>query len=143
MAKITMTPERFAEKQARNLKAALEDMRAGVEAVTESPGKQAAAKSDKMRARLLAALDSGKWKNNVGAVTAEDWKKAMIEKGLSRVPGGIDGAAEKVQEFARQLLDYQKGLKEKVDKMPDLTLEDSIARMTNWTRGMSSFRFKK
>jgi len=143
MAKLRVTPGEFVEKHNRRTKAALEDLRRGVEAVTEAPGAKAAAKADKMRANLLEALDSGKWQRRVAAVGVDDWKRAMIEKGVNRVAGGLDGAREKVAQFAEQLLSHQASLKDKVDAMPDLTLEDSIARATEWIRGMSKFEFKR
>jgi len=140
---VRVSSDEFVEKHARRTKAALEDMRRGVAAVTEAPGKKAASKADKMRARLVEAIDSGKWARRVAAVTVEDWKGAMLTKGVARVPAGIDASAVKVKAFADQLLPFEAGLKDTVDKMPDLTLEDSIARATAWIRGMSKFEFKR
>jgi len=39
-------------------------------------------------------------------------------------------------------LDYESGLQKEVETMPDLTLEDSISRMTTWVRGMAKFTRK-
>ena len=142
MAGIKVSPDEFVEKHARRLKGALDDMRRGVERVTEAPGTKAAAKAEKMRAKLLEALDSGKWQRRVSSVPLEDWKKAMIEKGVARVSGGIDAAAPKVRKFAEQLLSYESSVKGEIERMPDLTLEDSIARATKWIRAMSKFEFK-
>jgi hypothetical protein len=66
----------------------------------------------------------------------------MIEKGVPRVAQGIDAAHDKVVDFANQLLPFQDNLKQTVNKMPDVTLEDSINRMVSWTRGMSKFTRK-
>lgn len=143
MAKISITPEQFAEKHGRRLKGALEDMRRGVEGVTEAPGKRAAAKMDKMRAGIVKSLDDGTWARRVAAVPLEEWKRSMLEKGLNRVAAGVDGSAAKVQAFASQLLAHESTLKDTIDKMPDLTLEDSVSRMTSWVRGMAKFEFKR
>jgi len=143
MAKMKVTPAQFVEKHARRTKAALEDMRAGVSRVTEAPGVKAAAKADKMKANLVAALDSGKWQARVASVSVEDWRTAMLEKGVGRVPAGIDAAAAKVGQFAEQLLAHESGLKDKIDGMPDLTLEDSVSRASEWIRGMSKFTFRR
>jgi len=143
MAKIVITPEQFVEKHSRRLKGALEDMRRGVEGVSTAPGAAAAKKLDKMRQGILRALDDGTWARRVGAITLEDWKKSMLEKGLNRVASGVDGASAKVGAFATQLLSYEQGLQADVSKLPDLTLEDSIVRMTTWLRGMSKFEFKR
>lgn len=143
MARITITPAQFTEKHSRRLKGALEDMRRGVEGVSTAPGAAAAKKLDKMRAGIVRSLDDGTWARRVGAVTLEDWKKSMLEKGLNRVASGVDGAAGKVEAFATQLLAAESALQGEISKMPDLTLEDSISRMTSWVRGMSKFEFKR
>ena len=142
MAKIRVTPAEFQEKHARRLKGAIEDMRKGIERVDVSPGAKAAAKKDKMRARLMDALDSGKWEKRVAAVSLDEWKSAAIEKGLNRVATGIDRAAPKVQEFAAQLLAHEADGLKKIETMPDVTLEDSINRMTTWVRHMAKFSRK-
>lgn len=140
MAKLT--PSEAREKHARRLKASLEDMARGVNAVTEAPGRKAAAKQEKMLANLTASVRSGKWASKVSAVPLDEWKKQMVEKGLPRVSAGIDGAAAKVESFFGQLLPYQDSLKSKLTGMPDLTLEDNISRMTTWIRGMAGFKPK-
>jgi hypothetical protein len=73
------------------------------------------------------------------AVTLEDWKGKMLDKGVNRVASGIDAAAPKVIAFATQLLPHIDALVSQVNKMPDATLEDSIARATFMMRGMAKF----
>lgn len=141
MAKrVRVTAEEFQEKHARRTSAALEDMRQGVERVTEAPGALAAAKEKKMRQNLLAALDSGKWRRRVASVTLDDWKKDMLEKGVGRVTTGLDRAKDKTIDFAGKLIAHQNAILAKLDTMPDLTLEDSIARMTMQVREMTKFK---
>ena len=137
-----LTPAEFQEKHARRLKAAVDDMRKGVEAVTASPTAKAAQKVDKMRQNIVASIDSGKWAAGLNRVTLEEWKDKMINKGLNRVASGIDGAAEKTTAFAAALLPHiDKGV-EALKKMPDTTLEDNISRMTTFVRHMSKFNRK-
>lgn len=140
MAKLT--PEQFAEKHNRRTKAALDDMRAGVETVDEAPTAKAAAKQEKMRQRLLEALESGKWANGLKRVSLEDWKQKMIDLGLNRVASGLDANKKKVEEFASQLLPHIEAGQNRIEKMPDVTLEDSINRMTAFIRHMSKFQRK-
>ena len=137
-----LTPQQAREKHARRLKGAVEDIRIGVGAVTEAPGKAAAAAQEKMLANLTEAVRSGKWARKVGAVPLADWQKAMLEKGINRIAAGIDGSAEKVEKFFEQLFPYQDALKAKLDDLPDLTLEDSINRMVTYVRGMADFKPK-
>lgn len=135
-----LTPEEFQEKHARRLKGSIDDMRQGIEKVTESPTLKAAAKKSKMKQNLIAALDSGKWEAGLKRVSLDDWKTKMIDKGLNRVAAGIDGAKDKVVAFAGELLPFQDKIQDELKKMPDLTLEDSIARMTHQVRRMNGFK---
>jgi len=137
-----LTPKEFQEKHARRLKASVEDMRKGVEKVTESPTAAAAKKQDKMRNNILESIDNGKWAAGLNRVTLSEWKEKMITKGITRVAGGIDGAAAKVEAFAADLLPHIDAGQTKVKNMSDVTLEDNITRMTTFIRHMSEFKRK-
>jgi hypothetical protein len=134
-----LTAAQYQEKHARRLKASIPDITTGVAAVTVAPGGLAAAKQAKMIDRLTASVTSGKWAAKVSAVTLADWKTATTNKGIPRISGGIDGAAAKVTAFATRLLPFETTLQSTVNALPDVTLEDSIARMTAWVRGMAQF----
>lgn len=138
MAKLT--PKEFQEKHNRRLKAATEDMRLGVERVSVSPTAEAAKKADKMRANIIKAIDDGKWAAGLNRVTLEDWKSKMINKGIGRVAAGIDEAAPKVEAFAAKLLPHIEAGQTSIRNLPDVTLEDSINRMTTFIRHMSKFK---
>ena len=140
MAKLTA--EEFADKHAKRLKAAGPEMRMGVERVTDSPTAKAAAKQDKMRTKLLEAIDNGTWAARLKGVSLEDWKAKMLTVGVGRVSAGIDASRSKVVDFASQLLPAVDAAKRKIETMPDLTLEDSIARMSEYVREMGKFKKK-
>lgn len=135
-----VTPEEFQEKHARRLKASLQDIQKGVERITVSPTEQAAKKQDKMLQNVSAAINDGKWARNLRKVTVEMWRQKMVSKGLPRISTGIDGAADKVRDFASQLLPHIDAGRQIVQGMPDLTLEDSLNRMTSYVRHMSKFK---
>jgi len=137
-----LTPAEAREKHARRLKGATEDIRRGVQRVTEAPGKAAAKKVDKMRQNILASLDDGTWEARVSGVSLEDWQTQMVDKGIPRIAAGIDGAAAKMEGFFEELFVHQASLQNKIGSMSDLTLEDSINRMVEWSRGMSKFKRK-
>jgi hypothetical protein len=137
-----LTPQQFADKHIKRTSAALDDMRAGVNAVTVSPTLKAAAKADKMRARLIESLDSGKWQDGLKRVTLEQWKDKMINVGVSRVSGGLTANRAKTEAFAADFLPFVESNQQAISTMPDVTLEDSIARMGEWTRRMSKFKRK-
>jgi hypothetical protein len=140
MAKLT--PEEFADKHNRRTKAALDDMRAGIEKVTTAPTQLAAQKQEKMKQHLLQALDTGKWANGLKRVSLDEWKSKMIDLGVNRVSAGLDANKSKVQEFASQLLPHIDAGVSQISKMPDVTLEDSINRMTTFIRHMAKFQRK-
>jgi hypothetical protein len=136
------TPAEAREKWARNLKSAVPDIQAGVNRVSTAPGKAAAAKADKMLANLTESVRNGTWASRVGGVTLEEWKNATLTKGIGRIAAGVDGAGAKVEDFFGQLFSYQDSIQSKLKSMPDLTLEDSINRMTTWVRDMAKFSKK-
>jgi len=138
MAKLTAVE--FQEKHARRLKAAVEDVRKGIDRVTENPCEKAAAKQDKMLTNLTAAVTSGKWAAGLKRVSLEDWKKNARDIGVNRIAAGIDGAKAKVIGFAEQLLPHIDREKAKIASMPDVTLDDNINRMTSFVRGMAAFK---
>ena len=135
-----LSPSEFADKWNRRIKSSIDDVRNGVNKVTISPTQQAAAKQDKMRARITEAIDNGKWAAGLNRVTLDQWKSKTINKGVSRIPQGADEAQSKVQAFAGQLLPYIDSGMSSIQRMPDLTLEDSINKMNAWTRYMANFR---
>jgi hypothetical protein len=135
-----LTPAEAASKWQRNLKNATQDIQRGVQAVTVSPTEKAAAKIDKMRTNLIAAIDDGKVEAGLRRVTLAEWKDKTLNKGLQRLSAGVDAAGGKQQQFYTQLFPYQESLQGKVSGMPDTTLEDNIGRMVEWARGMSQFR---
>jgi len=138
MAKLTASE--FQEKHARRLKAAVEDVRKGIDRVTENPCEKAAAKQDKMLTNLTAAVSSGKWAAGLKRVSLEDWKKKARDIGVNRIAAGIDGAKDKTIAFAEQLLPHIDREKAKIAAMPDVTLDDNINRMTSFVRGMANFK---
>ena len=75
-----LTAKEVQEKHARRLKGSIEDMRAGIERVTASPTAAAAAKQDKMKAKINAAIDSGKWAAGLRSVSLEEWKDKVTTK---------------------------------------------------------------
>jgi len=134
-----VTPDQYYEKLARRLKQATTDIENGVKLVTESPTLAASKKADKWINSLMEARTNGRWERSLARVTLEQWKTAMLTKGIPRIASGIDNARTKTVDFAKQLLPYIDNILVQLDKMPDATLEDSINRMVFWTRQMANF----
>jgi len=138
MAKLT--PSEAADKHARNLKASLPDIVAGIGRVSINPGVQAANAKAKWVAKLQDPGVQDKWERNVRALDLGTWKSTTAAKVQQRLAQGIDTAKPKMVSFYSQLFPFQDSLKTTVDNMPDVTLEDSINRMTTWVRGMANFK---
>lgn len=138
-----LTSAEFQEKHARRLKAATEDMRKGIDKVTESPTEKAAAQQDKMLTRLTAAVSAGKWRAGLLRVSLDEWKKKARDVGVNRVAAGIDAAKDKVVAFADELLPHIDRQKSKIAAMPSMTLDDNINRMNTFIRGMADFKRTK
>lgn len=138
-----LTSSEFAEKWGRRLKGSVEDIRRGIDKVTEAPGAKAAAKKSKWVAKMTSAEVQEKWARNIASVSLEEWKRKARDIGANRISAGVDGAQDKVAQFAEQLLSYQEANLGKIKSMPDITLSDSKARMDAWFDVMSKFKFKK
>jgi len=138
-----MSASEAQSKHARRLKASTEDIKAGVNATSEAPSLKAVAKQDKMRENLLAAIDDGTWAARLGKYTLSQWKSDMINKGVGRISKGIDEAAPKVTAFFNALLPVAYAISDEVKGMPDMTLDDSVARAETAIRRMAEFRYKK
>ena len=138
MAKVT--PEQYAEKQARNLKNSLPDIRMGIERVSSAPGQKAAAAQQRMKDNLNKSIDDGRWAKKVAGVSLEEWKTAALNKGVDRIASGIDSAHDKQVQMAGRLLAAVDQSASKVRAMPKGTLQDSIARITAFVTDMSKFK---
>ena len=141
MAKVS--PTEFAEKWGRRLKASTEDMKRGAAKVTVAPSKLAIAAQEKMKAKLIAAIEDGTWARQLGLVSLEDWQRAFIDTGVGRVSSGVDKAGAKMQRFGEWLIPTVEAGQNKIKGMPDVTLDDSINRMVEFTRHMAKNKYKK
>lgn len=117
-----------AAKWVQNTSGAANAMKAGVQAVTVSPTSVAAQHLDRYQAGVMQAVSSGKMAAALNAVSLADWQNAMLTKGISRVPQGVQAAQGKMQAFLDKWLPYQDGLRQRIASMPKGTLADSQAR---------------
>lgn len=136
------TPQQAASKWANRLSSSTDIIQQGIMNVQTAPGQKAAAKTAKMRANLLASIDSGKWAQRVGSVTLQDWQQATIQKGLPRIGQGATAAQGKMGDFLGQLFSYQDAGLAKINSMPDTTASDNQAKMVAWFQYMSNFKRK-
>lgn len=130
-------------KWSNNLTNAADTIRAGVNAVQQAPGVAAAAAQNTMRARILAAIDSGKWAANVSAVSLSSWKNSMLTTGLSRISDGARKGQPKMQAFLNQFLPYVARVQQEVRAMPNASDADREQRMIANKRLMQQFKYQR
>ena len=138
--KVRGTAGEITQKWQRNMKNATTDIKNGIMRVTESPTIAAARQETKMVDNLQAAVSSGKWRRGLERVTLEDWRTKALNKGLQRIPAGVDEAGTKVADFHSQLIPHIESGMQQVNSMPSTTLEDSINRATTFMRHMATFQ---
>jgi hypothetical protein len=122
-------PSDVAKKWQRNLAGASESIRLGVNAITESPTEKAARRQDAYISGVQRAAASGKWARGLRRVSAADWQRAMIDKGIQRIASGASTATPKVEQFMGQWLPYMDQLRSKLASMPRGDIEQNKARM--------------
>lgn len=122
----TLSADAVAQKWATRLTAAVPDIQAGVQAVTEAPGAAAARQKTLWLQRITASAD--KWARRVSAVSLADWQSAMINKGLQRISGGATAAIPKMTAFMADFLPYVEQGAQTVRAMPKGDVEAGIAR---------------
>ena len=111
----------------------------GIDRVTENPMAKAAAKEDKWFAGIQKAKSSGRWKRGLLATSLESWKTKARDIGADRIPAGAAAAEGKMTSFYGKLLPFEEKLQTQIRSMPDVTIQDSIARATAWINGMANF----
>lgn len=138
-----VTAQQYWQRWSDGMNAAGDKMRAGINRVQITPAAAAIAAQSKMRANWLQAVDSGKWANNLGAMTLAIWQRAMIDKGIPRIADGVRGSQTRVTNFANALLAFETNLQNQVRAMPNITPQDREARVLAWMRGMRTFDYQR
>lgn len=133
-----LSPEEGAAKWSRRLAGATEDIRAGIERVTEAPGMKAAAKRQKWQQELARSGD--KWERNVRSVSLEQWRDKAINVGVARVAQGAQANVDKYARVAGELYPHIAAGQRAVASMPDTSIEERINKSVAFMRHMSSFR---
>lgn len=134
-----LTPKEAHDKWKNNVTNAIPYVKAGVMRVTESPMVKSAEAEDKWFANIQKAHNSGKRKRALLNVSLEEWKDKTANVGADRISAGAAAAERKQTAFYEKLFPFEEALQAKVNKMANVSLQDSIARATAWITGMSQF----
>lgn len=135
-----LSPAQIAANWASGMANSTEKMRNGINAVTEAPTAKAARAVDRMVAGVQRAAAEGKIQAGLEAVTLEDWKRAMLDKGLGRVASGAQGAKGSFQDFMNEFIPHLQAGQRELETMPRGDLEANIARANAMMRHNARFR---
>lgn len=140
---VTLSANELSEKWGRRLKASVPDIQRGIEAVKTSPGAKAALKVDKALQGYTEAVTSGRMARALNAIDLQDWKNKTSKKVAERLSGGVDSSMPKRQKFDEYLVSTVNAGLAKLKNMPDMTFEDSMARIRTQLEHMRSNPYKK
>lgn len=131
-SKVKVNEQQFADRWERGLQGASQRIQEGVNAVTEAPGKKAAAQKQLWLTNVQNSAD--KWEQNV-QVPLEDWRSAMIQKGIPALQNSIALAKPKVQSNAGRIINV---LNNALSNMPPrgATLDQNLDRVRHIATAM-------
>jgi hypothetical protein len=134
---MALDPTAATAKWVSRMQAAAPEITAGVNAVSEAPGVAAAKQAHAWLTRITASVD--KWKRNVSAVTLEQWKTAMIDRGIPAINAGVNAKSGNYQAYAVKAYPYIQTGVNHVKGMPKGTLAQSQARAAYFIEYMSKY----
>jgi hypothetical protein len=126
------------EKWARRAKGAVEDLKKGVELTKKDWASLLKKAKDYMKLNYNEALDTY-FDKAVDKVGTEGWRSKTLTKAPARYPSGIDAGAGDYKSKMTDILAFEDSLQAEIQKMPNMTLEDRIARANAWIRKMHEF----
>lgn len=129
----------IAARWATGMAGSTEKWKAGVNAVTTSPGALAARQADAWSTNTLAAKD--KWRQRVGNLDLNDWKNAMLGKGQNRIAEGAQQAQGRFADFLTQFLPHVDRVRANLPARG--TYAQNKARMNAFVDGVHEFSYKK
>lgn len=135
-----VTPEQGAEKFSRKASAASGDYAAGVDRVTQAPGAKAVQARAKWIAKVTDPATQEKWATQTGRVGLEEWRTATKEKGVGNYSRGVQLGGAKYAAAARELYAHIQAGEDAIARLPNVSLEDGIARSSAMIRHMATFR---
>lgn len=138
---VRVNADQFYQVWRDRLNNSVDRIRQGVQRLTENPLQKAAARADAWIAGLQEAYQTGRWAKNVASVSLDQWKNAMLNKGVPRIQQGTAAAEDIMKDFAAQLINHLNTILPEIERMPKVTLEDSINRVTTFIRRMSEFTY--
>lgn len=134
------TADQVANKWKTRAGAAGTDWINGIKRTDVDPAQAAVAQRPKWVAKMTDPATHDKWATNLGLVTKASWQASCEAKGPARYTSGINAAVDKYrQRIAGVLSHIQVGLTA-LEALPNVTIEDAIARSGQFIRHMATYR---
>ena len=139
----TFDPQAAARRWAQRLGSARDKIKAGVEAVTESPMDKAADAADDYLAGKRRAVESGKYQAGLRRVSLAEWKRKFLSKGLDRIATGAADAEGEFAAFLTEMKPHLDSIQAGLATMPKGKGENNFNRMVFNYREMEKFHRTK
>lgn len=134
------TAAQVAQKWSQNLSASTQSITNGVNSVQTSPTQLAAVQVNAYLQGVQHAVTSGKWQRGLQAVSLQDWKNSMLQKGVPHIQTGAVQGQGKVQQVMGPLLDFVYNTRDSINQSnPRGSLQQNLARANAFATAMSNY----
>ena len=112
----------------------------GVQNVTTAPNALAAAALPRWIASVTSKAVQDKYVAKNNAVTLQEWQNATVQFGVPNLSRGAQKGATKYAAFASKFYPYLSAGLQQIQSMPNITLQDRIARSVAMMTYNSQFK---
>lgn len=137
------TSAQVAQKWAQAMASSGNEMKAGVEGVTENPAAKAAAAKDLWLQRVQEAAADDRFARGLEKTTLPAWKAKMLTKGIANMQTGAREAQADVQKAMEPVLAAAYASSDEIAGMPKGSLAESEARMVKNMRNMAALKNRR
>ena len=135
-----ITPNQATAKLKKGIREGQTAYTDGVNAVTVNPAQQAIAKRSKWVQRMQDPEVHDRWERGLSRVSLNDWKSQTSSVGAQRFSQSSEKAGDNYQAFATEFFPFLENVQATVNAMPDITLEERIAKMVTNVREIAKFQ---
>jgi hypothetical protein len=131
--------QQVAAKWAQRAGAAAQDFVTGAQQTDKDPTALAIAAIPRMRAQVIAAIDTGKVAAGLRRSGKQGWLDGITGKGAANYSAGVSAAQGKVEAAFGSLLSFEQALLGRLATMPSNTDAERDARALFWIQGMRGY----
>jgi hypothetical protein len=126
-------------KWQRNLSAASESYKQGIQGTNVNPMAVAASRLDLYRQKTAEAVDSGRMAQRLNATPVEYWRSQALSIGAANLARGAQKGAQKMGAFINRAVPFWDQLSKQIQGMPKGSREAAIARQQAAMDAMKQF----